>query len=92
LETKKTSFGEVKMIEINDSESRRTYDVSKDGILLAATISDKGKDGKVRLINKATRVSRQIPSGDIFTDKSLGRSVVAEKYRKPFGKRDTDKQ
>jgi hypothetical protein len=80
----RTQFGEASRIEINDSEFRRTYDVSKESVLLAGTMSDAGKDGKLRMINKATHVSRLLPKGDIFSVVSLYRSVVAEKFKRPI--------
>jgi hypothetical protein len=78
-----TRYGEAFRIEINDSEFRRTYDVSKEGILMAATIRDAGVGGKMRLINKATYISRKLPKGDIFSVDSLYGSVVAERFKKP---------
>ena len=84
LAIKKTSFGKAVAIEIIDASERRTYDVSDDGILLGATISDKGKDGYSLFTNNATYLARKLPEGDYFSEKSLERSMVAARFRQPI--------
>jgi cysteine synthase len=76
LGTRKTSFGKATIIEIIDPSERRTYDISDEGILLGQTISDKGKGGHLWVSNKAMEVLRELPDDDIFSEKSLERSVV----------------
>ncbi len=83
LEPKETAFGEATVIEIVDAVERRTYDLSDDGILLGQTIAEKGKGGHRWVINYATHVSRKLPEDDIFSERSLDRSVVATQFRQP---------
>lgn len=88
LGIKSTSFGKATGIEIIDSRERREYDVSDDGILLRTVISNKGKGGHRWVVAQATHVSRTLPEGDIFSEQSLDRSVVAAEFREqPTGER-----
>jgi hypothetical protein len=78
-----TPFGKAEGIEISDPFQIRTYAISANGALLAATISGNDKTRMLWLDNRATHFETKLPNHDIFSKSSLSRSVVAEKYRKP---------
>jgi hypothetical protein len=78
-----TAFGKAVAIEIVDARERREYYVSEDGILLRTVISDTGNGGHRWVVSQATHVSGTLPEGDIFSEQSLDRSIVAAEFREP---------
>lgn len=78
---RESRFGAVDMIELADSRDKRTYAIDDRGVLVAAEIfpSDGGRLYCVQ--NEAVAVESRLPEDDIFTEDSLSRSVVAERYR-----------
>jgi hypothetical protein len=81
----KSDFGDVTEIEIIDTSERRTYKVTFDGILVGSTIGEVAKGGHVWVVNRAFYVSRIITESDIFSENSLNRSFVSQKFRVPSG-------
>jgi hypothetical protein len=81
LGVKSTPFGKATTVQIVDSRERREYDVSEDGVLLRTIILDNDKGRHRWVVAEATHVSRTLPEGDIFSDQSLDRSVVAAEFR-----------
>ena len=73
-------FGVVEKITIRDPENVRTYEIMADGALVGATIEL--EDGTVLLDARAVAVETTVPR-DIFSEESLERSAVPERYRKP---------
>lgn len=80
LGVKQTPFGSATMIEITDPENIRTYEVSDEGILLAATISDNAEPALLRLTGYAVAVEKAVPSKVMFSVTSLDTSFVPERY------------
>jgi hypothetical protein len=78
-----TKFGAGEGIEIIDPRQVRTYYVSKEGVLLAATISGKEKDRPLWLKNRVIQLENTLPAQDIFSFESLSRSVVPERWKQP---------
>ena len=52
----------------------RTYEVAPNGAILSESITDPA--GKLRLVMTAISVSDQVPTGDLFSEPSLAKSVV----------------
>ncbi len=77
----RTRFGLAQQIEIVDPEYIRTYDISSEGILFGATISDKGDHRNVLVRGHAVAVEKTLPARDIFSEESLNQTFVHEKYR-----------
>ena len=77
----KGRFGMVDQLRLTDDSEIRTYSVAANGAIVAETISD--RDGTRRLENRAVAVLPTVPSGDIFSDASLHRSVVPDEFKQP---------
>lgn len=74
-------FGPTMRIEVIDADAVRTYDVRADGVLVAATISDKPPTSTARLTSAAVLVAEELPTDDIFSVGSLNNSVVPAKFK-----------
>jgi hypothetical protein len=77
----KTEFGIADGIEIVDAYQIRTYHISKNGILLAATIYGKQQDRPIFLKNWATHVDNALPSDNVFSKASLYKSFVPKRWQ-----------
>lgn len=73
-------FGAVDRLRIVDADAERFYAVDRDGILVGAEIYR--LRGRGCLQNEPLAVERTLPDGDLFSEESLERSFVAERYRR----------
>ena len=73
-----TDLGQVDRIRVTVSDTVRTYDVLDNGALVAATYAD--EDGTVHLENRTLALLDTAPE-DIFSEASLERSAVPEKFK-----------
>jgi len=84
LERINSRFGSLDRIKVTDDSVIRTYDIADNGVLVNATISD--LDGTLQLKNWAVDLVPSLPETGIFSEASLARSVVPEKYKqRPAG-------
>jgi hypothetical protein len=84
LERISSRFGPLDRIKVTDDNVIRTYDIADNGVLVNATISD--LDGTLQLKNWAVDLVPSLPENEIFSEASLARSVVPEKYKqRPAG-------
>lgn len=74
--SKQSTFGQLQQLKLETYAAMRTYEVAPNGAIVAETITD--QSGKLRLLMKAISLSKQVPPGDIFSEKSLARSVVPD--------------
>mgnify|MGYP001024584072 CR=1 FL=1 len=82
LGTVRSAFGKLQRVRVADSQNIRQYDVSGDGVLLAATYSENRTDGHTLLSMKAVKLERELPARDMFDRSSLQRSFVSEDYKR----------
>ena len=74
--------GPVDMVRLTDPDNTRTYAVDGQGVLVAAEIF--ARAGNVCLQQAPVAVENRLPEDDIFSEESLGRSVVPERMRGPL--------
>jgi hypothetical protein len=78
--SRESPFGRLQQLKIETHASTRTYEVAPNGAIVSETITD--LNGKLRLINKTISLSGRLPSGDMFSEASLTRSVVPDELQK----------
>lgn len=74
-------FGSADRIQLTDSDYVRTYDISDDGIIIRCVyaLNDPAKTVVLKL--EAQQVDRASINADIFSEQSLSKSAVPEKYK-----------
>lgn len=81
-------YGPVDRIRLTSAEVIRTYDVNPDGVIVHEIIARNAPGRPVVIETTTLELTRNLPPGDIFSEASLNRSVLPDKY-KPAPK-DTD--
>ena len=77
--SRESQFGPLQQLSIATFTGTRTYEVAPNGAIVFETIAD--QNGKVRLITKTIWISPHLPAGDLFSEDSLAKSVVAEQLK-----------
>lgn len=77
-----TPFGPADRVRIVAGDLVRRYDISPEGILLGTVFGDNDPSEARRLVNRAVGVERKLPKQDIFSKRSLQRSVVPARYKR----------
>ncbi|HEX9932201.1 MAG TPA: hypothetical protein VGB08_05115 [Allosphingosinicella sp.] len=75
----RSRYGAVERLLVLDDEDERVYVVDRRGILVASEVF--GRSGDWCLQAEPLAVLGTIPDGDLFSEASLARSFVAERYR-----------
>ena len=76
-----TAYGRVDVIRLLDESDERFYAVDETGTLIASEYWS--RDQRRPCLQATTSaLLRTLPDGDIFSEKSLARSVVPEEYKK----------
>jgi hypothetical protein len=75
--------GEADRVEVTDAENVRTYDVTRDGILIRTMYALNTPERPVVLDVETEAISRTLPRQDMFDAASLMQSVVPDEYKKP---------
>ena len=81
LPRRESRFGAVDMVQLLDPREKRSYAIDDRGVLVAAEIFPRDPAGLYCVQNEAVAVEAELPEEDIFSEKSLERSVVPERYR-----------
>lgn len=76
-----TELGPAERIRVIDRNDIRQYDVSDDGVLLAATYAENRPGERVLITAKGFKRSSGLPNVDMFDRDSLNVSFVSEEYR-----------
>lgn len=76
-------FGDADRVEVTDPERIRTYDVTRDGIIVRTVIALNTPEKPVVLDEETEALMRSLPSQNIFDAASLGVSVVPDAFKKP---------
>lgn len=76
-----TSFGNADRVRIVDLDNIRTYDISDDGIILRTTYQESTEDHPVVLEAEAAGLARELPATDMFSELSLGSSLVPDSFK-----------
>lgn len=77
--------GAADVLKIVDPENERFYGVDPNGVLVASEIFARVGDNPFCLQSEAVAVEPGLPEEDIFTEASLARSVVPERFRSSPG-------
>lgn len=79
-----STWGPVDRVVLYNSQLRRTYDVTTDGIIVAETFETPDDSRRLILRMEALAVARRLPRSDIFSEASLVETAVPEQYRRPW--------
>ena len=79
----KTAFGDADRIRVTDADLIRTYDIADDGVILRTIFQKKGAGEPTVLTAETAGLTRDLPAEDMFTEQSLGRSYVSDRFRLP---------
>jgi hypothetical protein len=76
-----TPLGLIDRVRLVDADRIRTYDINDDGVILHEVIVKNSPDRRPLVEANAIAVEGELPEQDIFSQASLNRSVVPEKYK-----------
>lgn len=85
-----TTFGVADRVKISDDVSTRTYQVLKNGAIVASTYLP--KLGANETSSNAVEVSAELPDQEIFSESSLHSSFVPEKFKRKRDGESNDSQ
>jgi len=75
--------GEADRVEVTDADNIRTYDVTRDGILIRTVFALNTPEKPIVLDEETVAVLRELPRQNMFDATSLSQSVVPDAYKKP---------
>ena len=76
-----TGMGSADRVQITDTSNVRTYDISKDGIILASVYALVDSPQPIILRTWALAIRPNLPDKNMFDEASLQRSFVPERYK-----------
>lgn len=76
-----TPFGKADRIQLTDAQLIRTYDVTRDGVIVRTVFQALGPGRPEVLSSHAVAVLPEVPAGNLFDDASLQKSFVPEAYK-----------
>jgi hypothetical protein len=82
VDTRDSPFGRVDRLRVVDDWNDRAYAVAESGALVASEIFSNQADSEHCVQNEAIAILDSLPAEDIFSLKSLRRSVVPDQYRR----------
>ena len=75
--------GPADRVEVNDRDYVRTYDVTREGILVRGIYASNEAPSTPTLESWTVALDRNLPSEDMFSEESLTRSFVPPKFTNP---------
>jgi hypothetical protein len=75
-----SKFGNLDMVHIVDSTDDRYYGISDQGVIITTEYVSRAEPGRC-LQGSTLQLADNLPEQDIFTEASLSRSVVPERFR-----------
>jgi hypothetical protein len=78
----KTRFGDADRVRVADSENIRTYDISKEGIILRTLYQQNDSGHATALEVETVGLSHTLPATAMFDQASLARSFVSQQFRR----------
>jgi hypothetical protein len=88
LGTVDTRFGKADRVRVTDAELVRTYDVSRDGVILRTVFEENSPTRTFVLLAEATAVLDKLPDAGMFDEQSLDKSFVPERFTRPPAAKD----
>lgn len=76
-----TPFGRADRIQLTDAQLIRTYDVTKQGVIVRSEFHLRGPGEPEVLSSRAVAVLPELPAGGLFDDASLEQSFVPDAYK-----------
>jgi hypothetical protein len=77
----RTPFGEADRVRLVDRRDVRTYDVTPAGVIVRTTYAANKPGEPVFLNSEAVALLSALPAEDIFTEASLARSYVPDRFK-----------